>query len=150
MQEFLSKSDKQQEDEVTRKTAIRQDHAVKGFTLVELIVMIMLLSTLAAVAVQKYADVMTDAGDASAKALLAALRTANDLVYAKKQIDAVSPAYTMGDVAAFIENLHVEHINYSNQDMKWHVRITGREYWYTLSSPGTGMPSITEWKHDDW
>ncbi len=117
----------------------------KGITLIELIVMIMLFSTLTALAMQKVPTMVSDAADTSAKALLATLRTANELVYSKKQITGAL-AYTMEDVVASLDNLYVEHIDYSDQEMKWHVRIAGREYWYTMSSPGTGLPSIDEWK----
>ncbi len=132
------------------KISRQERYGTKGFTLIELIVAIMLFSTLAVVAVQRYSNVIDDAADSSAKGLLAALRTANELVYLKRQIVSTSEAYTLGDVLANVENLHVEHINYSNHDMKAHVRIAGNEYWYTMSSPGTGMPSIDEWKHDQW
>ncbi len=126
---------------------IRED---KGFTLIELIIMIIIMGILAAVALPKYSDMRRDAADASAKGLLAALRTANELLYARLRIADTPPAYTIQDLIVLVDNLHVEHMNDSNQDMKWHVRISGQEYWYTLSSPQTGMPSVTEWKHDDW
>jgi len=124
---------------------MRRRGASKGVTLTELIVMIRVLSTLAAAAVQKVSTMISDAADTSANALLAALRTANELIYTKQQITGAL-AYTMEDVVALVDNLHVEHINYSDQDMKWHVRIAGREYWYTMSSLRTGLPSIDEWK----
>jgi prepilin-type N-terminal cleavage/methylation domain-containing protein len=132
-----------------RRAMCKRD-ANKGFTLVELVVMIVVLSTLATVAVQKYLDMRNDAVDASARALLGALRTANQLVYSKKLLTGASPAYTMGGVVAFVDNLHVEHINYSNHGMKWHIRILGQEYWYTMSSPGNAFPSVSEWKPDQW
>jgi prepilin-type N-terminal cleavage/methylation domain-containing protein len=132
------------------KTGMRTSLSNKGFTLIELIVMLIILSILAAVAVQKYSDISGATADTSAKDLLAALRTANELVYTKQQLAGTSMAYTMGDLIASVDNLHLEHINYSNHDMKVHVRIGGQEYWYTMSSPATGMPSISEWKHDQW
>ncbi len=124
----------------------------RGFTLIELIIIVVILGLLAAVAVPKYVDIRKDAADASAKGLLAALRTANELLYSRYQLDGVtSPTYTFGDLARGMENVHVEHINYSNKDLKWHVRISGEEYWYTMNpSPEEGMPAVSEWKHDDW
>ncbi len=57
----------------------------KGFTLIELVIIIMLLSTLAAVALQRYSTIVGNAADVSAKGLLAALRTANEFVYLKRR-----------------------------------------------------------------
>ncbi len=122
----------------------------KGFTLVELIIIIMVLSILAAVVIEKYADMKSAAVDTVARTMLASLRTASDLEYGRRVIRNESVAYTMGDVVALLENAHVEHINYSNHGMKVHVRIKGQEYWYTMSSPSTGSPLISEWKHDQW
>ncbi len=122
----------------------------KGFTLVELIIIIMVLSILAAVAIEKYTDMESAAVDTAARGMLASLRTANDLAYGRRLIRNESMAYTLGDVVVLLEDMRIEHINYSNHGMKVHVRIKGQEYWYTMSSPGTGFPSISEWKHNQW
>jgi type II secretory pathway pseudopilin PulG len=121
-----------------------------GFTLYELTVIIMVLSILAAVVIEKYANMRTAAVDTAARGMLASLRTANDLAYGRRLIRNESGAYTMGDAVALLDHLRIEHINYSNQGMKAHVRLRGQEYWYTMSSPGPGFPSISEWKHDQW
>ncbi len=96
---------------------IRSDE--EGFTLVEILIIIIIIGILAAVAIPKYSDMRKDAADAAAKTLLAALRTSNELIYAKQMLAGTTFAYTMGDLGAGVDNLHVEHINYSNQDMKW-------------------------------
>lgn len=135
---------------MTRGQTITKRIRKKGFTLHELTVMIMVLSILAAVVIEKYVDIRSAAVDAVARGVLASLRTANDLTYGRRLIRNESMAYTLGDVVALLDNLRVEHINYSNHGMKAHVRIRGQEYWYTMSSPGAGFPSINEWKHDQW
>ena len=145
MENLPGKRERDAIKELARSTEMRKRGTDKGITLIELIVMIMLFSTLTALAMQKVSIMASDAADTSAKALLATLRTANELVYSKKQITGAL-AYTMEDVVAFLDNSNIEHIDYSDQEMKWHVRIAGREYWYTMSSPGTGLPSIDEWK----
>jgi MSHA pilin protein MshA len=55
-----------------------------GFTLIELIVVIVILGILGAIAVPKFVDVAGDAYDASAKASAGALSSAAAINYAKK------------------------------------------------------------------
>jgi prepilin-type N-terminal cleavage/methylation domain-containing protein len=71
----------------------------QGFTLIELIMVIVVLGVLAATAVPKYFSIKTEAADASAKGITAALRGAVSVLYSQNLVGGTNgAAYNMQDV----------------------------------------------------
>ncbi|TEW55641.1 prepilin-type N-terminal cleavage/methylation domain-containing protein [Psychromonas sp. RZ22] len=77
-------------------------HKHKGFTLIELVIVIIILGVLAAVALPKFVSLQSDAKSASLKGLSGAINSASNIVYAKSAIQGVEKA-----VSGSVENIAV-------------------------------------------
>lgn len=126
----------------------------KGFTLIELIIIIVILGILAAVAIPKYIDMRQQAADSSARGILGGLRGAVTVVYANRVIRSSADPIDMKEV---LDNVQLSGYDSSAGggagEAVLTVTISNQTYTFVLNNTNsipTTPPSVNESGHSTW
>jgi prepilin-type N-terminal cleavage/methylation domain-containing protein len=110
---------------------VRISRIEKGFTLIELIVIVSIVGILVGVAISKYINLTRDIANGTARGILGGLRAQNGLMFSQRVIGRTTTAFTMRDIGNNMSGL--KGVTWTAASTLFRVTIAGNIYTFTLT-----------------